>query len=83
MNVVRPGPTIPRRQIFEELNTGAGTRPHPGDAKMRAEYLVQMLLLRSEVFTLARFAQSEKILIELQTRICIRDPDGSVIDAEK
>ena len=74
MNVARPRPTIPRRQIFEELNTRAAARPHPGDAKMRAEYLVQMLLLRSEVFTFARFAQSEKIPIELQTRICVRIP---------
>ena len=55
MNVARPRPTIPRRQILQELNTGAATRAHSGDMQMRGKNLVQMLLFGPEVLALPRF----------------------------
>ena len=50
---------------------------------MRSENLVQMLLFSSEIFAFARFTQSEQVAIKFQTSVGVRNPNRSVIDAEK
>src|SRR4030095_599873 len=50
---------------------------------MRSEYLIQMLLFSPEVFAFTCFSQPKEVAIKIQTRICVRDPNRSVIDAEK
>src|SRR5436190_5453534 len=42
-----------------------------------------MFLLSPEILAFACFAQAEQIAIKMQTSVRVRDPDGSVVDAEK
>src|SRR6266540_597965 len=50
---------------------------------MRAENLIQMFLLGSEIFAFARLAQPKQITIKMQARFRIRDSHRGVIDTEE
>src|SRR6266498_5104591 len=50
---------------------------------MRAENLIQMFLLGSEIFAFARLAQPKQITIKMQARFRIRDSNRGVIDTEE
>src|SRR2546430_12342702 len=42
-----------------------------------------MFLLSPEILAFACLAQAEQIAIKMQTSVRVRDPDGSVVNAEK
>src|SRR5262249_37566376 len=83
MDVRRSRSSITRREIFQKLNAWSGSGAHPGYEQMRSKDLVQMFLLGSEVFALARFAQPKEVLIKLETCVRVRNSNGRMIDAEE
>ncbi len=82
-NICRTGSPVARRQVFKKLNAWSGSRAHRGYEQMRSKDLVKMFLLGSEVLALACFAQSKQVTIKLETRLRVRNSNGSVIDTEK
>ena len=71
-----------RREVLEQLDTGAARGAQRGDSQTRAEHVVEALLLDAKVLTRARDFQSECISIETEARVGVGDDDRGVIDAE-
>src|SRR5262245_4732457 len=42
-----------------------------------------MFLFSTEIFAFASFAQTQQIAVEPETRVRVRNPDGSMIDPKK
>ena len=74
-------PAVPRYEIFEELDTGAGRGSQTGDSHFRAEYMVEVVLFRSIVQALAGDPKAKFIPVETQATLGIRNSDGRVVDA--
>ena len=72
-----------RREVFEQLDTGAARGAQRGDSQTRAEHIVEALLLDAKVLARARDFQSERISIETEARVGVGDDDRGVIDAEE
>ena len=82
--IVRPGipwtrTAIPRREVFQKLDSQSRRSMHAGDAKVRTEDLVEVLLLSAKIFALADLVKTEKVAIKSKARVCARDGDRGVI----
>src|SRR5262249_2391066 len=54
-----------------------------GDAQARAENVVQVLLLGSEVLALSSDPQAERVTVEVDAPLGVRHYDRRVVDAEE
>jgi hypothetical protein len=74
-------PSVLRRQVLQKLDPRAEGGAHRRDAEMRAEHVVEMLLLGAKVLALSGNAEPEKIAVETQARLRVTDDDGRMIDS--
>jgi hypothetical protein len=72
-----------RCQVLEELDPRPLGRAQSGDAQVRTEHIVEMLLLGAEILAGAGDAQSEQIVVEALAGVGVRHDDGGVVDAEE
>ena len=77
------GAAISWRQILEKFNPRSSLSAKGRNAKVRAEHIVQVFLLRSVVFAFPCDFEPQHIPVEFQTGVGVADDDGRVIDAEK
>src|SRR5215467_14587787 len=77
------GPSIAGTQILQKLNSGAGRRSQGGDAKVRPENVVQVLLLYAVILAFSGNLQTKKIAIELEAHVRVGNRDCGVINSKK
>jgi hypothetical protein len=81
--VWRERATITRAQVLEELDAWPIGRAQRGDAQVRAEDIVQPLLLWAPVLARPGHTKSKSVAIEGEARFGMVDYDRGVINAEE
>src|SRR6516225_1814887 len=74
---------IARHEVLQQLDAGTVRRTKTGDAQVRAEDVVQVLLFLSVVFACAGDVDAELVAIEGEARVSVADCDRSMVDAEE
>jgi len=83
LGVGRVRPAIAGGEVFQQLDPRAARGSQCGDAETRAEDVIEVLLLRAEVFAVPDFFQAELVAIKREAAIGIVDHNRGVIDACK
>src|SRR2546425_10948092 len=76
-------PSVPGREVLQQLNPRSTGTSQRRNAQMSAKYVIQMFLLGSVVFALTGDTHSEQVVIELDAGVGVPHHDCSVIDSEE